>query len=776
MTTTIKDFIRFVAGVIVALMIFMVVFAPEGIASNTFNYLTYAEPILLQDWLSTAMTVGTNSPGEFVTSIRTSGNPYTIEIYKTADTPYISILLPQEEYLKTKFAKVEPIPVITDCEITDQRIELQKNLVQTITVRKFIKDSSCIINVTTSGITAEPQPQPPPPPPPSCDCTDWMAIGPCGEPPCTPDEVKFIRSCDPLGCDPEDGMGEFQCIFNASCAPGFDFSISVDPDNGMVNRDLSIDTNVIAEVVSGVRDLVNLSASNLPSDTTISFEYQNFTPPATSKTTITTTGLTPKGTFTITIIGESDGLIRTAEYDLSVVEPAGCCPHVSISVPGPLHKGDIFTINLTYTHDIPSGGSVHLHWPSDKAKFISLDSSVTDTRYLPNGWNPPIMNGNDLVECGSDTKRMYNYDTCNITLQASDGDIDLFYRAWDWSNDALCPVGRVNLYDYDRDPNSGTCSLSCDVFPDNLTVCDTYSTSVTVIKNLHVTATLDGSPTAADVLVVDKYFWSMGDATWDGIIDIFDVFSVNNVFGCSLGDICYNPDADFNEDGTIDMNDIDIISANFGKTAPTYTTEFTISAAVGKAVLNVTNPADLSDIQTKEVIVPLDLIDVQFDFITPCTCDDWADSSCEGGTCAFGEMQQTRTCNPSGCNIESQCVADTCALWSDQECSPIGGCSAGEMYQTRTCTYGCLETSQCIDDPINCCVQPNYWCDSASYTCPWYCIFCVGCTVSVGGCYNPSDVPASDCIDCGWGWIGCGWNCVTSPNCYEDLAKCGCSS
>lgn len=499
MSTEIKDFIKFVAGVLVILMIFIVIFTPEGIASNTFNYMTYAEPILLQDWLSTAITVGSNSPGEFITSIRTSGNPYTISIYKRDNTPYINILLPQEEFLKTKFAKVEPVPVITDCEISDQTIELKKNLVQTITVRKFIKDSSCVITVNIFGVAPEVMQPPPPPPPPSCDCTDWESIGPCGESPCEPDEVKYVRFCDPSGCDPGDGMGESQCIFDASCPLGFDFSISVDPDSGAVNRDLSIDTNVSVDVVSGVRELVNLSASGLPSDTTLSFEYQNFTPPATSKTTITTTGLTPKGTFIIMITGESDGLTRTADYDLTVVEPGGCCPHILLSAPASIDKGDIFTVNLTYTHDIPSGGGVHLHWPFDKASFISLESSVSGTIYLPNAWDSVIMNGNDLVECGNDTNRMYNGDTCNITLQALDGDIDLFYRAWDWSNDAVCGEGRVNAYDYDRDPNSGTCSLDCDVFPDQVILCETYTQIVNVFD-----FSLDVVDTSGSVILGDS--------------------------------------------------------------------------------------------------------------------------------------------------------------------------------------------------------------------------------------------------------------------------------
>jgi hypothetical protein len=44
--------------------------------------------------------------------------------------------------------------------------------------------------------------------------------------------------------------------------------------------------------------------------------------------------------------------------------------------------------------------------------------------------------------------------------------------------------------------------------------------------------------------------------------------------------------------------------------------------------------------------------------ITQCTCDSWSNSGCGISPCDQTQMKQQRTCNPSGCNIESQCVVD----------------------------------------------------------------------------------------------------------------------
>ena len=44
--------------------------------------------------------------------------------------------------------------------------------------------------------------------------------------------------------------------------------------------------------------------------------------------------------------------------------------------------------------------------------------------------------------------------------------------------------------------------------------------------------------------------------------------------------------------------------------------------------------------------------------LTECTCDPWSNSGCGMSPCDQTQMKQLRVCNPSGCNLESQCVVD----------------------------------------------------------------------------------------------------------------------
>jgi len=43
---------------------------------------------------------------------------------------------------------------------------------------------------------------------------------------------------------------------------------------------------------------------------------------------------------------------------------------------------------------------------------------------------------------------------------------------------------------------------------------------------------------------------------------------------------------------------------------------------------------------------------------TTCTCGSWTNGACNAGSCV-NQRQQTRTCTPTGCNITTQCIADS---------------------------------------------------------------------------------------------------------------------
>ncbi len=49
---------------------------------------------------------------------------------------------------------------------------------------------------------------------------------------------------------------------------------------------------------------------------------------------------------------------------------------------------------------------------------------------------------------------------------------------------------------------------------------------------------------------------------------------------------------------------------------------------------------------------------VTVSFPKECSCTDWVNDICGGGSCPADQMNQKRTCTSTGCSTESQCVAD----------------------------------------------------------------------------------------------------------------------
>ena len=143
-----KDFIKFVAEVIVLLLIVVVLFGEEGIASNTFYYLIYVEPILLQNWLASSLSIGSFAPGEFTASTETTGQAYTVMLYEEDGTNYVHVIPPEDYYLKAKFALIEPTAFASNCRIYNQEVKFTRGMRQTVTVKKTISpDGSCLLSI-----------------------------------------------------------------------------------------------------------------------------------------------------------------------------------------------------------------------------------------------------------------------------------------------------------------------------------------------------------------------------------------------------------------------------------------------------------------------------------------------------------------------------------------------------------------------------------------------------------------------------------------------------
>lgn len=96
--------------------------------------------------------------------------------------------------------------------------------------------------------------------------------------------------------------------------------------------------------------------------------------------------------------------------------------------------------------------------------------------------------------------------------------------------------------------------------------------------------------------------------------------------------------------------------------------------------------------------------------VTYCSqCDSWTEQGCGNATCAEDEMYNTRSCDPVGCVPtdgfgEFECFFDPvncggcqCGPWSDDACGNDISCPGYTMEQSRTCTPpACDIESQCV--------------------------------------------------------------------------------
>jgi len=92
-------------------------------------------------------------------------------------------------------------------------------------------------------------------------------------------------------------------------------------------------------------------------------------------------------------------------------------------------------------------------------------------------------------------------------------------------------------------------------------------------------------PVKADVTVIDGAFHAKGDINWDGYIDSLDLDLAYAAYGSKPGSPNWNPDADLNGDGKVDMKDIGIVSHNQGLSPPKYVTPAKVDVASGKVIL-----------------------------------------------------------------------------------------------------------------------------------------------------------------------------------------------
>ena len=127
-----------------------------------------------------------------------------------------------------------------------------------------------------------------------------------------------------------------------------------------------------------------------------------------------------------------------------------------------------------------------------------------------------------------------------------------------------------------------------------------------------------------------------------------------------------------------------------------------------------------------------------------CTCGAWVNGACGAGGCGVGLRQQTRTCTPLSCDIQSRCVADpicqthkecqngvctTINLPGNDLCSGDDGCQHKECGSACTCS-----TINVYPDVSDTCTT-NSDCASGCGKC----IPCV-CWIRTGGPYAEAEI------------------------------------
>lgn len=107
--------------------------------------------------------------------------------------------------------------------------------------------------------------------------------------------------------------------FGGAAIHYLDFSISVTPGGGTIERDNSGTASISVESFSGYEKIVTLSCSGVPENVKVTFSPASGKPTFGSTMEIEVGGSASIGTHTLTIKGKgADGTEKTATYELTI--------------------------------------------------------------------------------------------------------------------------------------------------------------------------------------------------------------------------------------------------------------------------------------------------------------------------------------------------------------------------------------------------------------------------------------------------------------------------
>jgi hypothetical protein len=167
--------------------------------------------------------------------------------------------------------------------------------------------------------------------------------------------------------------------------PPFDFSLSVDPSSGTVNKGGSVNSNVTAKLISGDTQPVSLSYYIQPqsSGINVNFNPTSLTPTSAgvnSTMTISADSTASPGTYTITVVGTAGSLTRTATYTLTIPSCTRSNPTISVA---PSTQSGTAGSTLQYTVTVGNADSGNDCTRQDFTLSSACPGSWTCTFILP---------------------------------------------------------------------------------------------------------------------------------------------------------------------------------------------------------------------------------------------------------------------------------------------------------------------------------------------------------------------------------------------------------
>ena len=305
----------------------------------------------------------------------------------------------------------------------------------------------------------------------------------------------------------------------ATCTAPRNFNLlTVPPSLPGVGWGYALSTTIVAGVAPGtIVYSASIDVTSDPAATPVSYNFQ-----------VTASGAGPtQGTGT----------------GIYTVIPPLSLPHITVTAPVNVTVGTPFTVTVQYTHDTGANGAIHLRWVDayfdiDTATTVGCDNGGQPYKNPPNAF-AGIYEGIDCSNLTDSTVKTFTF----TPLAAGVGAQSMFARAWDLTQDHSCGGG---IFDYDRDPNTGICSLNCRNFMTDWPVCDTGSLPITV----NAAAGL----TASELTALGDISGAVA-GTPDCKIDARDIGRINTAFGPVDGNPTWDSQADLDKNLVVDNYD-----------------------------------------------------------------------------------------------------------------------------------------------------------------------------------------------------------------------------